>query len=130
MVPKTGPAVEKKGKDMKGIASAVGAAILIAAVLVGGYLGGWWLQEDAVDREAGIRERTFARQTALQAEVQDLYRDVRDIDVQITYANDEQDAALKAQRKAIVIKLCDAYGRMTATVTIPDDIRAFAGKEC
>lgn len=115
---------------MKAVASAVGLIVLIVGILVGGYLGGWWLEADVVDREARIREQTFARQTALQAEVQTLFQDIKDIDVQLTYANDEQDAALGAQRKAIVIRLCDAFGRMTGTVTIPDSIRAFAGGEC
>ena len=115
---------------MKAVASTVGVIVLIVGIVVVGYLGGWWLQGDVVDREARIREQTFARQTALQAEVLTLFQDIRDIDVQLTYANDEQDVALGAQRKATVIRLCDAFGRMTETVTIPDPIRAFAGGEC
>jgi len=104
--------------------------ILLIAILVGGYLGGWWLREDRVQRTAEIDETTFARQTALQNEVLDLNRDIRNIDVQLNTATEQQRPALVAQRQATVNRFCDAHGRMTGSVTIPDNVAATASQEC
>ena len=108
----------------------IGGAVLLVGIVVGGWQLGWWASEEAVNRRAEINEQSFARQTALQEEVLTRYREVTKIDTQLTYANDEQAKALRAQRKALVVRLCDAEARMTGRVTIPADAQAFVQEEC
>lgn len=108
----------------------VGIAVLVVAILVGGYLGGWWLKKDITQREAGIREDTFARQTALADEVYTLYADVTRIDVQLLDATKGQRPPLEAQRVAFVERMCDAYGRLNGTVAVAASAESFAREEC
>lgn len=115
---------------MRTIAGAIGAVVLVAALSVGVYQGGWWLSEDGVNRRAEINNQSFARQSALQEEVIDKYRVLADIDVQISTATDSQAAPLKAQRKAVLDQLCLAWGQMTETATVPATAATYAERNC
>ena len=103
---------------------------IAGGVVIGGYQLGWWLREEAVNRGAEIREDSFARQTALQAEVLDLYRDITNIDVQLMAADGEAAPVIRAQRIAIKDRLCDAYARMNPDFAISQSAAAFAAREC
>lgn len=115
---------------MKTVLATIGVILAGVAVLVGGYLGGWWLEEDVTQRTAEIREDTFARQTALQDEILGLYDDITKVDVQITDANEEQARALRAQREAMVTKICDAQARLNEGTNIPTNVERFLEEEC
>lgn len=108
----------------------IAAIIVIVAIIVGGYLGGWWLREDAINRDSAINNDSYARQTALQEELIDKYGTVADIDVQLTTATDEQAGPLRAQRTAVLNQFCLAYSQYTGTVSLPDTVYAYAEREC
>lgn len=114
----------------KALFVAIGVIAIGAVVVVGGYNLGWWLREDATNRSAEIRNDSFARQSALQAELIDLNRDIANINVQITTANPDQARVLGAQRQAIVVQFCDAYGQITDSVNIPQSVISLATQEC
>lgn len=108
----------------------LGGLLFVGVVTTAGYLGGWWLREDVVQRTAEIREDTFARQTALQDEILGLHGDITKIDVQMTDANEDQRKALKAQRRALVTKICDAEARLNEGTNLPTDVEQFLEEEC
>lgn len=115
---------------MKSATTALVAIVGVVVVLVGLYLGGWWLQEDAVNRTSAINNDSYARQTALAEELTDEYGTLADIDVQLTTATDEQAPALRAQRGAVLDKFCLAWSQYTGTATVSDTITAYAERNC
>jgi len=115
---------------MKQVLTVIGVIVLVVVLSVVAWQGYWWLNRASTQRQAEIREDTFARQTALADEVITLYDDVTTVDVQLLTAARDQRPALEAQRAAFVDRLCDAYGRMNGTVGIPASTEAFAEGEC
>ncbi len=111
------------------ILAAIGAILLVVVITVGGYLGGWWLNENAVNRQGRINNKSFARQNALREDALDKKRTALDIDVQLTQATPEQSQALRAQRVAVISQFCDDVAQMTGA-QIPDTIATFANQEC
>lgn len=115
---------------MKSIAIAVIATLAVAALLIGIWHLGWFVEERNVDRRAGINNQSYARQSALQEEVLDKYRTVTDIDVQLAQASEDDRAALAAQRAAVVDQFCDAYNQLTDSAVVSDRVQSFATQEC
>lgn len=115
---------------MKVFVAIIGVPVLIAVISVAGYLSGWWLKEDVVQRGAEIREDTFARQTALQDQMIGDYRDITNINVQLLSATSTMQAPLKAQQKAIQTQFCDGWARLNSGTNLPQIIRAYAQREC
>ncbi len=112
---------------MKTAGAVVVAILLIAAICVGGWLGGWWLQADATNRTTGIANTSLARQQALLDEVTDKAADIRRIDVQLEQTPSD---AVGAQRIAIVDQFCQAYGGLTGRLQVPVSVDALATQEC
>lgn len=108
----------------------IGALVLVAALGIGLWNLGWFVEEKNVDKRTEINNRSTARQTALAEEILDKYRDIRNIDVQLTEAADEQKAPLNAQRVAILNQACDAYYQSSGKALIPEDIVAYLEMEC
>lgn len=53
---------------MRTALSVIAGVVLLAAIAVAFYLGGWWLREDSTNRETGIRNDRVAVQEARQSE--------------------------------------------------------------
>lgn len=106
------------------------AALALAVLGVGVWQLGWFVEEKNVDKRTEINNRSTARQSALQEEIVDKYRDVRNIDVQLGDASDEQRPALIAQRRAITNQMCDAWFQTTDSALLPDSIHMFLQGEC
>lgn len=115
---------------MKQAGVVIGAAVLVVAIAVGGWVGGWWLREEATNRTTAIANDSLARQSALVDSVLDRHRTALDIDVQLSTATPDQAAALHAQRTAVVNQFCDDYVQLTGRMTVPSSIDTFAAQEC
>lgn len=112
---------------MKVALAFVGAAILFVLVVVGGYLGGWWLQKDVNNRTAHINRTSFEQQTTYRDEMIRRIQDVRAIDVQIA-ENPSAAPQLNAQRIAIVNIVCRDNTHISGG--LDTDTATFVGKEC
>lgn len=101
--------------------------VAVAALLVGLYLGTWWLREDSVNRDAEIRRDSFERQETLRDELLDQAADLGDLDVQLANPSlsDDQRDALRGQREAMRRQLCSLAADITGdlTPTIDNTIR-------
>ena len=120
-----------RNRNMK----AVGAVLLVlalgAAILVGGWLGGWWLKEESVNRNSQINNDSYARQTALTEEIVDLHTQIADLDVRAAGdVTPEQKTLILTQRASLVNNLCSAFDQTTGTATLPTDIYTFTAQEC
>lgn len=95
-------------------------ALLIAMplIIVGGYVGGWWLREDVVNRGAEIRQDTYGRQNALVEQILD---DIREAERPGVPAN---------QRTAIVDIVCDSAAKLTGSIELPSNAETFVNREC
>lgn len=90
--------------------------MVVVAVAVALYVGGWWLHEDSTNRGARINRRSY--------EVQKSYLDkARDYIVDA-----DADGVTSGQRINIVRRACDLINDLT--IEVPSDVANFAGKEC
>lgn len=115
---------------MKSFFIGVGVVILLALIVVGGYLGGWWLQKDTINRQNRIDRHSYEVQQTYREKVIDAANTVADIDVQIAdpSVTQEQKDALEAQRRAVVTQGCDNEQRISGER--PSQVAEFASKEC
>ncbi len=106
-----------------GIALTIVLALLAVGVIVGGYLGGWWLKEDATNRNTGIANESVARQSALQDELIKLNEELADLDVTIGSVTDAvQVQRLEAQQEAMEERFCSAYGKFNNQMALPQSV--------
>lgn len=108
---------DKKNAAVGALVAIVGI-VLIVLVVVGGYLGSWWLKENAVNRDAAIANNGYNRQTALVASILD---DIKEVEGPNVPAN---------QRKAIVAQICDNAAQLTGSVTLGYNAQNFISTEC
>jgi len=94
------------------------ATLLVVGVIVGGYLGGWWLKKDTTDRRVRIENRNTGTQTAWRDEALDL----------MNQASLLPEGA--PQRAALNRQACDLIGRLTGTYKTDDRIVTFEETEC
>lgn len=94
------------------------AAVAIVLLLVGIYLGGWWLTRDSVNRRAEIRQDTYGRQNALVEQILD---DIREAEGPNVPPN---------QRVAIINQLCDSAAKLTGSIELPASAQTFIAREC
>lgn len=109
---------QDKGSVAAGILATIGTILVIGLVVVGGYLGGWWLQEDAVNRTAQINQNSYGRQVAL---VDDITR---------KYAEIQNPNLPEPQKQAIVTEMCVDFGFLTGKVQINPNIANYLNTEC
>lgn len=95
-----------------------GAVLLGMALLVGLYLGGWWLIRENTDRSAQVLQQTYGRQNALVEQILD------DIG-EATGPN-----LPPAQRVALVDIICDSAAKLTGSIQLPSNAETFIAKEC
>lgn len=114
-----------------GIALTIVLALLAVGILVGGYLGGWWLKEDATNRNTGIANESVARQSALQDELIKLNEEIADLDVTIGNTTDAaQVQRLESQQDAMTERFCSAYGKFTNRMELPQSVITRAMEAC
>ncbi len=107
-----------KGSVATNVLTGIGVVNLVVLIVVGGYLGGWWLKKDAVNRTSKINQDSYGRQNALVEAVLDDYREATD------------QALPPAQRQAIIIQLCDNAGKLSGSIDLPFTIQTFIDTEC
>lgn len=81
----------------------LGALIVLGGIVVGGYLGGWWLKTDINNRQAHLNRTTFEQQTTYRDEMVRKIEDVQAIDAQLAATPSPE---LQAQHQAIVNIVC------------------------
>lgn len=109
------------------VLAVLGTVLLVAALAVGGWQLGWWLNEESTNRTTGIANDSLARQQALLEDATDKAADIRNIDVQLETAPSD---AISAQRVAIVDQFCQSYGGLTGRLQVPASVDALAAQEC
>lgn len=103
--------------------------ILIAGIVVGGYLAGWWLNEDIQNRQAHLNRTTFEQQTTYRDEMVRKIGDVKAVDVQIAQNPDpDVQAQLQAQRRALVDIVCRDNTHINGGLDLAT--QSFVDKEC
>ncbi len=94
------------------------AIVLIIGISIGGYMLGWWIKEDTVNRTAQINQDSYGRQVALVDQINDDIREASDPDIP------------KAQRQAIVNQICESAGFLTGKVQVSAPAANFIATEC
>jgi hypothetical protein len=102
----------------RNVLTGLAVIIVIIGVVVGGYLGGWWLKKDTTDRRVGIENRNTGVQTAWRDEALDL----------MNQADLLQENA--PQRRALERQACDLIGRLTDNYRSDDRILTFEETRC
>lgn len=90
---------------------------LVTVLVVGLFLGGWWLKEYGVNRNAQINQDSFGRQNALVEQILD---DIAEAEGNIP-AN---------QRVAIIDGICDSAAKLTGSITLPFSAQRFVQENC
>jgi len=105
---------------MKAIRNA-GALVLglfLVGVLVAGlFLGGWWLKEYAVNRNAQINQDGYGRQNALVEQILD---DIGEAEGNIP----------DNQRIAVIDGICDSAAKLTGSIQLPFNAQQFIQENC
>lgn len=112
---------------VKAVAVSIGAVFLIGVIVVGGYLGGWWLQTDTTNRHSKLLRKSFERQATYRDEMVRKIEDIVSIDVQLVQSP-ELAPQLGAQRKALVHIVCRDNGYIQGG--LDSDTSIFVAKEC
>lgn len=102
---------------IKNVASIILVTIVSVAVIIGLFLGGWWLKEYAVNRNAEINQDTFGRQNALIEQILD---DIGEAEGNIP----------PNQRIAIIDGVCDSAAKLTGTIELPFNAQRFVQENC
>jgi len=103
---------------------AIGAVLLIAALGIGAWQLGWFVEAKNTNKRTEINDKSQGRQQALTSKVLRDIRTVRDIDTQ------DQTDAVKAQRQAFVDEICDNAALLTGNVTLSPSAQGFIDQEC
>lgn len=88
-----------------GTLAALGSLVLVAAIIWGGYVFGWWLKKDVTDRQVKIDNRNLGTQQAWQDEVSKTIADFEIIDP----SNSAARGALRNKACRLIVKLSDTY---------------------
>lgn len=96
--------------------AAFAAVLLAVLVVVGGYQLGWWLKEDAVQRDAKINASSYGRQMASVSAARDLIIEING------------DASV-GQKKAMVSQACAKIADVQVE-NLPQDLVAFYADNC
>jgi uncharacterized ferritin-like protein (DUF455 family) len=114
---------------MKNAAVVVGGAIVVVAVAVGLYVGGWWITNDVTNRQAHVDRLNNGSQLTYRNEIHRKIADINGVSVQISAPSTPADekAALTAQRAAMVAATCDIA---VNAVDLPTDEAAWVSANC
>lgn len=103
---------------MKRTGSTVLIVFVVLALIVGAYIGYWWLRHDTTERSGRLRQDTYGRQNALTEAVLD---DIREAETPGIPAN---------QRQAIIDQICDNAAKLNGTIDLPSHAQNFLYQEC
>jgi hypothetical protein len=106
------------------IAVTVAGVFVLGAIILGGWAAGWWFKEQNVNREAKVLRQSYGFQKTYSEQVTKGIGDISEITVQITAVSKDQAAALKAQRYAILDRVCETASQVTTLS--PDQIQFVA----
>lgn len=121
------------------VLAGLGALVVVGLIIVGGYLGGFWLSENSQRRSLNIQQhlqnkrtsilrQSYNFQSATNDRVENLISSINAIDVQLTYPG-APTAQLQAQRTGLVTQACQAADQLTGAFTTPD-VLAFQRANC
>lgn len=102
---------------------------LIAGLAVGTWHLDWFVREANTNRQSEVYQQSYGRQSSLVQAVTDDVAEVSDLDVVITQSPATADQ-LRAQRKAIIGRICSNAGLLTGTIPLPANAASFVAKEC
>jgi len=114
---------------MKATLATIGALLLIVAITVGGWLGGWWLKGENTNRQAHVDRQNYGSQLAYITKVQATDKEVAAIGVQLATPglSAEQKDALKNQKVALINQGCAKAALITDP---PADVAMFVTIYC
>lgn len=110
---------------MKTALATIAGLLVVAALGIGVWQLGWFVEAKNTDRRTQVNDRSQGRQQALTSKVLRDIRTVRDID-----ANQEPTPEIAAQRQAIVDGICDNAALLTGNVTLSATAESFINQEC
>jgi len=102
---------------MKNALAGIAVVVIIVVITVGGYLGGWWLQEDSVNRQTTIDRQSTAFVTSR-------IEKIRDDIVELESLSDSP------QKANITKSVCAAFYDIEVTSIVPTDVATFAARNC
>ena len=98
-------------------AGVIASIVLVVTLSVGLFFLGWWIKEYAVNRNAEIRQDSYGRQDALVAQILD---DIAEAEGNIP----------PNQRVAVIDGICDSAAKLTGSIELPYNARAFIQENC
>ncbi len=103
----------------KSVFVTIAGLVIVVAIVIGGYLLGWWLKGDAINREGEIRRDSFEVQETARDEIlrQSVLIEQIEVDIANPEISDAQLKALTGQRKAAEVQLCNVASDITGSVT-------------
>ena len=114
---------------MKATFATIGVILLLVAITVGGWLGGWWLKGENTNRQAHVDRQNYGTQLAYITKVQQTDKEVAAISLQLADPNliIEQKVALKNQKIALINQGCAKASLITDP---PADVAMFTTIYC
>lgn len=101
---------------------------LLAGIIFGGYLLGWWFKVNNTNRNSSLIRNGYANQQTLRDQITKDIGDIQTITVQIAESPSIKDQ-LSAQRTAIVDTLCGQAEQVVGD-PLPNDQAVFVGANC
>ena len=95
----------------------IGALVLAAGLILGGWAAGWWFTAQNATRQAELTQNGYANQTTLRQQVTSQLAQVDTITTQIAEAGSDASlvTALKAQRMSIAGIACSDAAQISGT---------------
>lgn len=113
-----------------GIAALLALALL-AVVIFGGWLLGWWFKTQNTNREARLYQHQYGYQSTLREEVSNKFEVITNINVQLTQATGSDEInVLKAQRLAVGQIICRDAAQIDAVDQLPTDQGIWVAQNC
>lgn len=113
---------------MKAALAALGALVVAAGIVVGGWQLHWWLAQSAQGHQNHIERYTYGFQTAQLQDAEAAYSQIAGIDAQIQ-SNPGDAGPLTAQKKALETQFCGDMSTLV-TLTPPADLKGFESAAC
>lgn len=109
----------------------IGALVLIAGLILGGWAAGWWFTAQNTTRQAELTQNGYSNQTTLRQQVTSNFATLTSIDVQIAQAAGDPSmiTELKTERAATGDTICADAAQVTGT-PLPQQQAAWVSANC